>query len=139
MAIFKLTHNKPLTGEEYKKLEDILYNDLGSKDDYKREFGVTPLGILIRTIAGMDEEAIREAFADFINSNHLNQNQIVFMNKIVDYIKVNGYVETKQVLMNPPFTEPRPMTDIFEVPQLLDILSIVDTFRHNATYDGAVG
>ena len=139
LAIFKLTHNKPLTGEEYKKLEDILYNDLGSKDDYKREFGVTPLGILIRTIAGMDEEAIREAFADFINSNHLNQNQIVFMNKIVDYIKVNGYVETKQVLMNPPFTEPRPMTDIFEVPQLLDILSIVDTFRHNATYDGAVG
>lgn len=139
IAIHKLTHNKPLTAVEYKKLEDILYNELGSKDDYKREFGVTPMGILIRTVAGMDENAIREEFADFINNNHLNQNQIVFLNKVIDYIKVNGYVETQEVLMQPPFTEPRPMTDIFEIPQLLDIINIVNSFRSNATINGAVG
>src|SRR5699024_8457710 len=57
LAIYKLTHNIPLTIGDYQELERVLTTELGSKEDYKREFGDTPFGLLIRKIAKLDHEA----------------------------------------------------------------------------------
>lgn len=41
IAIHKLTHNIPLTETDYQELERVLTTELGSKDDYQREYGDT--------------------------------------------------------------------------------------------------
>jgi type I restriction enzyme, R subunit len=42
-----------------------------------------------------------------INEQNLNANQIVFVNKVIDYIEQNGYVENASELMKPPFDKPQ--------------------------------
>ena len=44
IVIHKLTHNIPLTAGDYEELERVLTEELGSKEDYKREYGDTPFG-----------------------------------------------------------------------------------------------
>lgn len=78
MAIHKLTHNIPLTAGDYQELERVLTSELGSKEDYEREFGDTPFGLLIRKIAKLDHDAAMAAFSQFINDQSLNQNRFRF-------------------------------------------------------------
>lgn len=132
LAIFKLTHNKPITDAELGELQNVFLKQLGDANDYKKEFGVTPLGILIRNIAGMDEEAVREAFASFINNQKLNQNQIVFLEKLIDYVRANGYVKTQDVFEHAPFDKPKSMYEMFETLQIMEIFDIIDSFKKNA-------
>lgn len=42
-VIYKLNHNLPLMQEDYQELERILTQELGNSEDYKREYGDTPL------------------------------------------------------------------------------------------------
>lgn len=81
LAIYKLTHNIPLATSDYQELERVLTSELGSKEDYKPEFGDTPFGLLIRKIAKLDHEAAMQAFSVFINDQSLNQKQISFVKK----------------------------------------------------------
>lgn len=76
LAIYKLTYNILLAAGDYQELERVLTCELGSKEDYKREFGDKPFGLLIRQIAKLDHEAAMQAFSSFINDQSLNQNQI---------------------------------------------------------------
>ena len=92
IAIHKLTHNIPLTAGDYSELERVLTEELGSKEDYVREFGDTPFGLLVRKIAKLDHDAAMEAFSAFINDASLNQKQIAFVHKIINHIEQNGYM-----------------------------------------------
>lgn len=83
LAIYKLTHNIPLAMGDYQELERVLTSELGSKEDYQREFGNTPFGLLIRKIAKLDHEAAMQAFSAFINDQSLSQNQIAFVYKVI--------------------------------------------------------
>lgn len=103
LAIYKLTHNIPLATGDYQELERVLTSELGSKEDYKREFGDTPFGLLIRKIAKLDHEAAMQAFSAFINDQSLNQKQISFVKKIINHIELNGYMENVSELTKPPF------------------------------------
>ena len=76
-VIYKLTHNVPLTREDYAALERVLTVELGSAEDYRREFGETPFGLLVRSIAKMDHAAAMEAFSNFINDQSLNDARII--------------------------------------------------------------
>ena len=106
LSIYKLTHNIPLTTGDYQELERVLTSELGSKEDYKREFGDTPFGLLIRKIAKLDHEAAMQAFSAFINDQALNQKQISFVKKIINHIELNGYMENVSELTKPPFDKP---------------------------------
>ena len=139
LTIYKLTHNKPITDAELDELQNVFLKQLGSKDDYKKEFGTTPLGILIRTTAGMDKESVREAFTSFSNKQKLNQSQMVFLEKLIDYVSANGYVKTQDVFDGAPFDKPKSMYDMFEMPQIMEIFDIVDSFGKNAMAERAVG
>ena len=83
LSIHKLRKNLPLTQAEYDQPEKILTQELGTKQDYEREYGNTPFGLLVRKIAKLDRDAAMEAFSQFINDESLNQKQIVFLNKII--------------------------------------------------------
>ena len=132
LAIYKLTHNKPLSKEDYSELERILTVELGTKQEYEREFGETPFGILIRKIAKMDHDTIMETFSKFINDESLNSNQINFIKKIISYIEQNGYIENISELQKPPFDKPISFIKLFDTKTRQDIIETINKLKENA-------
>ncbi len=132
LAIYKLTHNIPLAMGDYQELERVLTSELGSKEDYKREFGDTPFGLLIRKIAKLDHEAAMQAFSAFINDQSLNQKQIAFVNKIIHHIELNGYMENVAELTKPPFDKPTSFIKLFDVKTRTALIETINRVRENA-------
>ncbi len=133
LAIHKLTHNTPLTALDYHDLERILTHDLGSVDDYQREFRDTPFGLLVRKIAKLEYDAACEAFSQFINDQSLNQAQIVFVKKIIDYVVQNGYIENVSELTKPPFDKPQSFMKLFDGSKQRQLVELVTKIKENAT------
>ena len=132
MAIYKLTHNIPLTAGDYRELERVLTSELGSKEDYEREYGDTPFGLLIRRIAKLDHEAAMQAFSAFINDQSLNQRQIEFVHKIINHIEQNGYMESVTELTKPPFDKPVSFIKLFDAKTRDALLATINQIKENA-------
>jgi type I restriction enzyme R subunit len=131
-AIHKLTHNIPLSAGDYNELEGILTSELGSREDYVREFGDTPFGLLMRKIAKLDHKAAMQAFSRFINDESLNQRQIVYVRKIINHIEQNGYMDNVNDLMKPPFDKPVSFVKLFDAKKRSQIIEAINGVRENA-------
>lgn len=114
IVIYKLRNNKKLSKEDITHLENIMFEELGSKSDYEREFGDTPVTKLVRNLVGLDIEAANEAFSEFLNNENLNSNQIHFIKLIVDYIVKNGMIDDNRVLTEDPFRTVGNIVELFE-------------------------
>ena len=112
-AIAKLKGNIPLTKEDVSELEQLLWNQLGSKEDYEKQCGNKPLGAFVRSIVGMDMNAAKEAFAEYLNDVNLDDRQIYFVNQIVEYIVHNGMITDMSVLQDEPFTNMGSIVEVF--------------------------
>ena len=132
LAIHKLTHNIPLSQGDYQELERILTSELGSREDYVREFGDTPFGLLIRKIAKLDHEVAMAAFSTFINDQSLNQKQIAFVHKVIQHIELNGYMENPAELTKPPFDKPISFLKLFDAKTRKELVDTINTVRENA-------
>ena len=132
LAIHKLIHNIPLSQGDYQELERILTSELGSREDYVREFGDTPFGLLIRKIAKLDHEAAMAAFSAFINDQSLNQKQIAFVHKVIQHIELNGYMENPAELTKPPFDKPISFLKLFDAKTRKELVDTINTVRENA-------
>ena len=137
LAIHKLTHNIPLTAGDYQELSRILTVELGSQEDYQREFGDTPFGLLIRKIARLDHDAAMEAFSAFINDQSLNQRQIEFVHKIIHHIERNGYMDSVADLTKPPFDKPVSFVKLFDKRTQMALMAAVKRVKDNAMVSGA--
>lgn len=113
IAIKKLRTNSPLTKADIASLEKILWSELGTKADYEAEYGQKPLGEFVREIVGLDMNAAKEAFADYLNDVNLDSRQIYFVNQIVEYIVHNGMMKDLSVLREAPFNDYGSVADIF--------------------------
>ncbi|GAB4265836.1 DEAD/DEAH box helicase family protein [Thermincola ferriacetica] len=133
IAIHKLKTNKPLTKQDFLALEKVLWNEIGSKDDYAKEFGDTPITVLVRQIVGLDQTAANETFSEFLNDQNLDSRQIRFVKMIVDYVVRNGVMPDKRVLQEDPFASVGSITDIFSTEKARKIVSIIDLINKNAT------
>lgn len=98
IVIAKLRTNQPLTHFDVESLEQILWSEVGSKEDYEKEYGQKPLGEFVRSIVGVDMNAAKEAFSEFLNDANLDSRQIYFVNQIVEYIIHNGMMKDFSVL-----------------------------------------
>ena len=135
-VIQKLHHNLPMTEYEFQELERIFTQELGSASDYERAYGETPFGLLVRKLVKLDHDAAFEAFAQFINSQELNEQQISFVHKVVDYVVENGYMEL-DALAQPPFDRPQSFVRMFTTQQQRDLIAIINAIKHNAEHPAA--
>lgn len=132
LAIHKLRNNIPLTAFDYESLEKIFTGELGTAEDYKREFQDTPFGLLVRKIAKLEYEAASVAFSEFINDQSLSQAQIVFVKKVIDYIVQNGYIENVSELTKPPFDKPQSFIKLFDGTKQRRLVEMVTQIKENA-------
>lgn len=132
-AIAKLKRNEPLNSGDIAALEGILWNDLGTKEEYETSFGAKPLGEFVREIVGLDMAAAKAAFAEYLNENKFDSRQIYFVNQIVEYIVRNGLMKDLSVLQGAPFTDRGSIVDIFEdVNVWYEIRKIITSINGNA-------
>lgn len=132
IVIAKLKTNKPLTTGDVKALEDILWNEIGTRKDYEGEIGDKPLGEFVREIVGLDMNAAKEAFSEYLNETNYDSRQIYFVNQIVEYVVHNGMIKDMSVLMESPFTDRGSITDIFNASVWMGIKKVIDQINANA-------
>ena len=129
-AIMKLRSNIPLTESDVKELENILWSQVGSRQDYETQVGKKPLGEFVREIVGLDMKAAKEAFAKYLDETYLDSRQIYFVNQIVEYIVRNGVLT---VLQEPPFTDQGSIVEVFtDLSLWAGIKSVIDKINANA-------
>ena len=132
-AIKKLKSNIPLSKEDIKELENVLWSELGTKEEYEHEYGQKPLGELVREIVGLDMNAAKEAFSEYLENSNLDSRQIYFVNQIVEYIVHNGMMKDLSVLQDAPFTDQGSIVEIFtDLGVWANIKGIIDSINENA-------
>ena len=133
LAIAKLKTNQPLTTTDIASLEKILWKEVGTKQDYEQEIGTKPLGEFVREIVGLDMNAAKEAFSEYLTSTSLDSRQIYFVNQIVEYIVHNGMMKDLSVLQESPFTDQGSVVEIFtDLTVWMGIRKVIDTINANA-------
>lgn len=136
LTIHKLCNNVLITAAELDELENILFTEstAGTKEEFIKTFGDKPLGAFVRSITGLEEAAVRTAFADFLQTGHLRADQITFLNRLMAYLMKNGTID-KQLLFQPPFTDlnDQGISGVFEdASQLGKVVKIIDLINDSA-------
>jgi len=133
IVIAKLRSNIPLTSEDIKALEQILWSEVGTKQDYEAQYGQKPLGEFVREIVGLDMNAAKTAFAEYLNDTSLDARQIYFVNQIVEYIVHNGMMKDLSVLQEAPFTDRGSIVEVFtDISVWMGIRKIIEQVNSNA-------
>ena len=109
LAIHRLYHNQPLTDQDLSELEKSLVS-IGEAE------GPDLLGSLlernqaptvawfVRRIVGMDRNAAKESFAEFLDDRSLNERQIRFVELIIDQLTTHGVIPAS-ALYESPFSD----------------------------------
>lgn len=133
IVIAKLKTNKPLTENDIDSLEEILWKEIGTKQDYENEIGQKPLGEFVREIVGLDMNAAKEAFSAYLSDTNMDSRQIYFVNQIIEYIVHNGMLKDLSVLQESPFTDQGSIVDIFtDLSVWMGIRGVIDQINANA-------
>lgn len=135
-VILKLKTNKPLNKYDLKNLENVLWGELGTKEQYYSEYGEKPLGEFVREIVGLDMNSAKEAFSLYLNDTNLSENQIYFVNQIIEYIVRNGVLKDLSVLQESPFIDKGTVVDLFgnDIAVWQGISGVINSINQNALF-----
>jgi len=128
ISIQKLRRNEQLTEQDLGELERIFVEEaVGTTEDLENIKGDGGLGLFIRSMVGLDREAAKEAFGEFINGRTLAANQIEFIDLIIDHLTERGAMDPRR-LYESPFTDfdDQGVNGVFpaaEVKQLVQLLN----------------
>jgi len=136
LVINKIRMNEPITTAELNQLEKLLKQaQLGRFEDVRKVFGNDlPLGLLIRSIVGLDTRAAKEAFSSFLRKHpSLSADQMHFINRLIDHLSHNGYVDG-EMLVDVPYTEfhPQGILGVFPDEDAMEIKAVLDEIKSRA-------
>ena len=136
LCINKLKFNKPLTHTDIEQLEKILFenSDIGSKEKLHSLQGDLGLGEFIRSIIGLEQTEVEKVFAAYLDSNSFNANQIRFIGKIINYLKINGTMLDIGTLYEAPFTDisSEGIDGVFSSKDADNIIYLINSINQNA-------
>ena len=135
ITIHKLRNNIPITKGELETLDRMLFEQgtIGTKAEFTKVYGEQPLGRFIRSIVGLDVQAAKLAFAEILNNQTLNAQQIRFMDAVINFLNVKGIIEPA-MLFETPFTDINTtgVAGLFDDQVASKIISLIETINHNA-------
>ena len=145
LTIHKLRNNIPVTIKEIGAIEEMFFTPsvAGTKDMFIQQYGEKPLGAFIRSVIGVEQSVLNEAFAEFLQVGDLRADQMTFINTIISYLTKNGTID-KTMLYQSPFTEvnDQGLSGVFEKDaDLIRIIKVIDKINQNAglpAVDGAM-
>lgn len=116
----KIYNIEQLSSDDVKELERILWEELGTKEDYDRFTSEMTcganVGAFIRSLIGIDRKEAVKKFGEFISGADLNSEQEEFLMSILSYVCQNGDI-TKEIVVNEaPFDEQLSVFELYLVP-----------------------
>ncbi|MEE1621638.1 DEAD/DEAH box helicase family protein [Zafaria sp. J156] len=104
MAVQRLRRGLPLTEMDLRALEEMLAEGgVGSAEDLERAAAGDVAGF-IRSLVGLDQQAVQDAFADFIAETTLNSRQLELLNMVIKQLTRGGPMDAG-ALYEPPYTD----------------------------------
>ncbi len=111
--VLQKIHNlERLTSRDIDELERILWQELGTKEDYERYLrreqmpADVPVAAFIRKVVGLDRRKAIDLFTQFISAHSLTAEQEDFINNILNYVCQNGDMGKRVFRDNRLFREP---------------------------------
>lgn len=111
-AVYKIRNLIQLTQDDLDELDYILCNELGTKEDYKAIANNNNLGVFVRSIVGIDNEAVVKLLAEYQQHYNFNARQQEFLHQVVMFVLANGDVEPQDLYDSEPFKH-QEYTEIF--------------------------
>ena len=130
-AVQKLRKNQPLTADDMAELERILTEGVAAQqvDIQRATEEAEGLGLFLRSLVGLDRDAAKNAFSQFLTGANLSASQIEFLNMIIDHLAEHGLLDPAQLYAS-PFTDiassgPEGLFGSDQVDRLIEILAQV--------------
>ena len=91
------------------------------------------LGLFVRSLVGLERDAAKDAFAEFMVGQNLNGNQIEFINLIVDHLTERGAMDPRR-LYESPFTDfdDQGVSGVFRQADVQRIVLVLNNVRERA-------
>jgi len=88
------------------------------------------LGLFIRSLVGLNREAAKQAFSEFLSGSTASGDQIEFINLIIDYLTHHGIIDPS-LLYKSPFTDINSQgpEGVFNPAQLDQLVSGLENIR----------
>ena len=106
-VIQKIRNLEPITRADTVELEKVLWNELGTREEYNKFTFNTLAGgnvaAFIRSIVGLDKQAAEKRFSQFLSDNQLNSQQQEYLKTIINYVNENGDITTDVLINESPF------------------------------------
>lgn len=106
-VIQKIRNLEPITRADTVELEKVLWNELGTREEYNKFTFNTLAGgnvaVFIRSIVGLDKQAAEKRFSQFLSDNQLNSQQQEYLKTIINYVNENGDITTDVLINESPF------------------------------------
>ena len=102
-VIHKIQRLEPITNEDLKALEKILWEELGTREEYEQTTDIDNLAVFVRSLIGLSQEAVNEKFGEYLNGNVLNAQQQEFIRAIINYVRENGDISREDLIEKSPF------------------------------------
>lgn len=136
ITLQKLKRNVPITASDIKELERILFeaDGVGTKEEFEKAYGKQEqLGLFIRKLIGLDRQAAKRAFRDYLDTKTLTANQIRFIDLIIEYLTQNGVMDPS-LLYEAPFTDysMKGLDGVFQDSEAQGIVSILNSIHEAA-------
>ncbi|GHD07533.1 DEAD/DEAH box helicase family protein [Zhihengliuella salsuginis] len=104
LVIQKLRRGRPLTDQDLETLESLVLEDGKVPASKLHELAGQDLASFIKSLVGLDRDAVRESFAEFVVGSILDTRQQQMLNMMVDHLTRNGRM-TLDMLFSPPYTD----------------------------------
>lgn len=135
VTIRRLRNNEPVSSTDVAALEDILFAEDGAiqREKYEKTFGEKPLGVLVRSVVGLNRKAAKEAFSEFLSEAPLHPDQMAFLDEVVEYLVKNGTMEPG-IMFETPFTliNDQGITGVFDESASKKVIELVRHVNENA-------
>jgi type I restriction enzyme, R subunit len=107
ITIAKLKRGLALTPTDLSELERFVFEaqEVESRDKFEECFGTDkPLPLFIRSLVGLDRQAVQQAFSKYLQGSSYNEKQIRFIEMMIEHLTQNGVLDAAQ-LYEPPFNQ----------------------------------
>lgn len=128
-VLIKIRNLEPINNDDLLELEKILWEELGTKEDYDATANTENLAAFVRSLIGLSQEAVNEKFGEYLFGNTLNSSQQEFIMTIINYVRENGDVSVDDMVNSEPFAN-YDLTELFGTS--IDALKNVVNLLHNS-------
>ena len=125
-VIRKIHNLEPINNDDLNELEKILWCDLGTQEEYQNTTNIINIAAFVRSLIGLNQEAVNEKFGEYIHGNTLNYQQQEFLKTIINYARENGDIELTDIVNTEPFSN-YDINDLFgvNVPTIVKVVGVL--------------